>query len=402
MTYNKEVNVYNSYHENSLIPTSYLRDYGNDNSLTETPLPKQNYTTYDLFTLKANLEPYLHKVLSDYDRWYTNFITIPTDRGMGVFLHILDKESDRGILLSAYKKNKISELINTVKQTVPSSYCLVFDPDTINLNSDNISRSWIKTIIPYLNIKSNFKYDNNNNPLGEKNIDMPIARLGYRIYANLEESPRFESHCIQLQQDILKKLYYLYDIGAVIIDTNICLYDVVVDWNLKPIHMILVSPKEIIGDWVMPSTNIKGVYIPDWYDSRLSPMSEFMNRIMFGDKTLKITVEEKLTAYHAIARGLNKKDIIFSFVRGMVIVNINNYIQTTTCLDIICHALANQPNTVLQLDPNERSGINIMDKANYLGFKDVEIYYLTPIGHMVSIGLLDDYSKNEAYKLLRE
>ena len=426
MAHNTEAYIYDSYNENSLIPTSYIRDYGDVNPFVEAPLPHQNYTTYDLFTLKTRLTPYLSSILSNINGWYIKFMTQPSTEGMRVYLHILDNKSVRGAMLTPDQKNKILDAINTDDNSF-KSYCLIFDPDMVDLSSYHINRSWIRTIIPYLKITSKIKYDYNNNPLNIDDINISIIRMGYKIYGNLENSPNYIQHWAQLQQDILKRLYYLFNIGAIVIDTSICMHNIISKWKLKPLYNNVpeYETKEDItielgdqnikstltyvdsihmenSDRPLPSTHIKGIYVPDWYDTRLSPISEFMNRVMFGDRTLKLTIEEKLTAYHSIAKKLNAKEIIFSFVRGMIIVNVDNYLQTVSCLDDICDALSNQPDTVIQLDPNEPVYFNAIDKAHKLGFKDTEIYYLIPYGHIISIGLTINHDQNEVYRLLRE
>jgi hypothetical protein len=144
------------------------------------------------------------------------------------------------------------------------------------------------------------------------------------------------------------------------------------------------------------------VYIPDgWNDTRLNPISEFITRMMFGDKTLKLTIEEKLTAYHAIAKRLNKRDMVFNFVRGMVIINIDNYEDALFALDAVQESMSNQPDSVITLDPRENMEDETISKAESLGFKDIEMYHMTPMGHIVSIGLsTDDINQSDAYKLL--
>ncbi len=402
-TFDENINIYDSYRESSLIPTSYLRDYGNTNMLIESPLPYQNYTPYDLFVMRSRLEPYLTNILSDIVGWYTKFITLPTPEGMRVHLHVLDYDSDRGANLNFEQKNKIIDAINDIGLFF-KSYCLVFDPDTVDLNTCRyVSRSWMRTIIPYLKIKSEFMYDYNSSTLNIANETIPIVRHGYRIFADFSNSPRHIEHWSQLQHDILTRLCHMYNIGAVIIDTSICLHNIIIDWKLKPLYNN-VPEYESLDDESNPiaSNHVKGVYVPDWYDTRLTPMSEFMNRIMFGDKTLKISVEEKLTAYHSIAKRLTVKNIEFSFARGMVIANINNQKQAVECLNDICNAMSNQPDTVMQLDPSESLNNDMLEKAHRLGFNDTVIYYLSPFGHYLSIGLSINNDQSEVYRLLRE
>lgn len=247
----------NYYNKITFLKTPYKRSivqYDEINPINSVLEPTYNYTPYDLFCLRTKFQPYAKELLKLDVGLQFKSIEAPSQMDLIIMLTINNNFLFLNDNLKTKLEHKISQLTNNKE-----NYALLFNFDTqlLSYNGEIIPKSWIVSMVPYVNIDLLTIYD--------------IYMGEYGLYAYLGKENDYINFYQKLTILIHKQLKRMYQIGYI---TNV---------------------GNIADSWSLQSLDIdKNLYIPTWSNSDFaSNMVNFLTLKSNGNKFICLNYNKK-------------------------------------------------------------------------------------------------------------
>lgn len=251
------------------IRTSYYRDFYHPELYYED-LPYQNYTGYDLFCLKTQLQPYIRQLNAKLD---IGFNDIEYQGAMYVTVTFFKS----GI---PFKMSVDDELVisNAVKSIMNRRHlCCLLDIKTLDYPQD-----WLKSIMPFL-------------------VEDSIIR-GDTIYIALDPDSDYESVWGQLYFETLQAIDVMSQNGYIVINND---KSFIHNWQLIQVAKI--------GD-----SDSQSLFKANWIDTRLTGtnLAQFLLNKLNGD--LSVSFRHRDRDYSAYKHSFIGRNVIVDNIHSLL------------------------------------------------------------------------------------
>lgn len=233
--------------------------------------PQYNYTPYDIFCLKKNLEPIFSSLDLTFD--LKSFMgTIPNGKNKKyMILSIVPRKGNDVLQMNLATKNKLTEEVDFVCSVLYRK-ALLFDPEA----KTKFPKTWLLNVFPHIRVDQKLKY------------------IGGKLYFEADPRSQYTDDYDDLYRDLLSDLAELYLQGTVS-----CSEKFAEKWNL--------IKKEKL-------------YQPNWTDTRITnDPSMFLLNLMHNKDVVVEILPDTLYRHYLVKRSEAK--LVFNPENNTVLVS---------------------------------------------------------------------------------
>lgn len=248
-----------------------------------------NYTPYDLFSLKSKLTPMLREI----------------DAGSPSFEHKV-KGDDMIMVVSLYNgsifkpitnsedQQRIQAMVDKAVEIHKDDVLLIHDKFPITLDGVTMDKVWLHGILKCMK-----GYDDG------------------ALYINLREDRRFNDTVSRMIYEIVSFLRDLYVDGCIVLDPSDNIdKEMITNWDLEPVY-----DDRFIHPTLTP-------HKPRWINRWLAPSpTSFLLNIRSGQPWIAITIPNNKVARHTISVELDKAKFRYAYCDTEILVWVRNIIR---------------------------------------------------------------------------
>lgn len=309
-------------------------------------ISSQNYTEYDLFVLKNNLQQWIYNT---YHKKYQIIISAEQkDNSVNIIFFLSD--GVQNIILTEQQKKDIQDVITRIIN-IKKSHILIYSYNSMIMNGMKFSEVFLRKFLPYIKISQKY----------EPIVDSFGIHINLRV--DIDHNNSFE----QLISEINEQLTDYYTKGVVL------------------------NPSEkIINDWKLTryysDTDIP-LYYPEWTDNRLiykyTTMSSFLTSRIQGEKYVYYKIGVNNFSRHYTAKLAKKFDLDIIFENEYVKLKIETLKLSQQIFSLIEDTLSNNGGEVFVLTYSRPYNI-ILNESIISDMKAINTNILDSISYKVS------------------
>lgn len=278
----------------------------------------KNYTSYDLFVLKNNLQQYLYNIF----RQKLHIIISIQEQNFQYKITLYLNDGKQNIILTDIQKLEIE---NEIKQIVNSktSHILIYSYDSVIINNNHFSENYIRTFLRYLEIPIEY----------EPQIDINGLKVNLRNLLNYDEIYK------KLILDINEQIESFFQQGVVFNPPK----NVISDWELKLLYPTDNSDIDSTFNNNNSNNSIIPLYYPTWIDNRLlqkySTIQQFLISRIHNDRNIYVKIGYNNVIRHHIAKLIYNLNLNPTFENEYLKLEVHSLKLAQKILTLIDNAL---------------------------------------------------------------
>jgi len=338
------------------INTGYTKHLVNDNEIFCLTEPEQNYSAYDLFVLKNNLQQWIYNV---YKKKYQIIISVKQE---DFTLNIVFFLSDgiQNIVLTDQQKEEMESVINKIV-SVKRSHILIYTYDSTIINNRKYPEIFLRKFLPYVIISPEFQ------PI----VDSVGIHINLRPFVN--HINIFQNILLNINEqleDIYLKGVVFHPSEEIIKNWELSKYVPIIDvYSTKEYSGSRYSGKKYLsrekefsmrdmgedslGEYLDTQYPDVPLYYPKWVDNRLtyrySDVNQFLTSRVQGEKYIYFKIGSNNAIRHFTAKLAKKFNLDVIFENEYVKLEINTLKLAQQILSLITEALDNNGGEVFIL-----------------------------------------------------